>query len=994
MRDIVPLKYCFPKLDFNVKPGNVQTFKVQLAQYSEDYETSATWQTISDSLEVDVDGNINWGDLTFTNLVDNDVYVIRFTDILNRVYDFKFSTGTTIALSDSPYRDKLLMPGQVYDWYISGLNEVGLPTTDDCICFWKCDGHKGVTAPILNIENWGSMTFYRIDDINESFEPTLDDGKWYTVTDKDGYLFTGAHIDNIGTNQPVVIGLPSMKYNEDSETFKFWHAYWYNAGGGGILADDVKRVCSSAGQLVFAFLILDDSTEDVTICGWDSDTYADYGGDIRTAWKLIFTSTGKLKTINIIGNEEYSAESTQTFDKNKWYFISISISNTNPHKVYIMESMEEDFSQSYSEIDVPSVEAKLNQTSPAIITTLTDMETDEESGLVDTITWGIPFLFGDENTKNLVVCNFVLTPYISIPVSEEDERSSIIMKVMNRNLFSPRIKLSGTTSKGNWEYMLDNKFTVAITSEKLSYVVDPDIFTNVSQLSGITYNEQSIAKAELIINKKTTSTQNFIGFNFINQTNQQIINVGGIINPATYIENSFDLKFANCDNPIEALACYFFTKHGSWGGYNGGVNGHNIYFNANKNLIIECHGDNYNGTLKGVCRESDVRPYTGYGGDVSYDNNNWDQRTRKLYARVGSALVSNKYFQYGRIDITMKIPVGTWGVCPAIWLFHYIEVSETDYRYNIAPYNERNEQGSTEAGYYRVINNEIDIELPSHLTNGILPSWYDLSTAYFDKDILDNELQIGVESGTADERGLWRLNDVNNPNNKESWVKTNNIYNARYNPSYQNIKFNNWQGELNAGDGWCLPKEVNGHTITAENYYKGLDEYDPNHKEEYHSKLIHLTDNDNGYADGQFHKWSFIWLPDRVILLVDDEIIRENKGFIPFNQMKLTLAMWFPTMPVVEQNGESIGVKDTDGIHGTKDAILTNINDFAGTSIGTWAGTQADFEICHLEVSEIQYTKYNVGDTISINGKSTHIDTNPQSMGESFPESGLRMFVK
>lgn len=990
MREIVPLKYCFPRLDFNVRPSESQHFRVQLAEYSEDYETNAEWETVTEDLEVSVTGDIDWGDLEFNSLLDNTEYVIRFTDALSRNYDFKFKTGLNMGLDDSPYYNKTLFPGQIYDWYVPSLNEIGQPTTDECSSLWRLDSHKGVTAPIKNLENWGSFSYYRFGELYDTFEPTQEDGSWYTANDKDGYSFIGAHINNTGIAKPECIGLPAMRYDADAGRYTFWHAYWYNAGGGGILANDVNARCSGGNGLAFAFYIQEEVETDITICGWDSTTYGSYPSDdlAHHSWKLIYTADGHLKTVaHLDGQEDSVATSTQTFDKNKWYFIVLSTSSSVGHTVYVMDPMTEDFSQGYTTQTVPSVSPKVGESY------MTDMIIDEESGLVDNITWGLPFLFGDENTRGLVVCNAVIDPVFNI-LYDDTEWSSLILRVMNSDLFVPRVQLSGTTSKGSWQYLLPTQFNVVITDEKLSYLVDPEIFSTVPELTGIPYNQMGSVRADMLVDGKIQYSQTYSGFSYTDPRTSQTVNVGGIIDNESYIENSFDLKFSECENPIKDLACFFFTKHGSWGGYNGGVNGHNLYFNAEGNLILECHGDEYLGTLQGVGRESAVRPYTGYGATITYDQNAWDQRARKMTARVGTALVSNRYFHYGRIDVTMKLPVGTWGVCPAIWLFHYIEVSETDYRYNTSPYNERNEQGSGDAGHYRVINNEIDIELPSHVTNGVLPSWSDLASAYFDKDILDTELHIGVESGSATERGLWRLNDVQNANSQSAWVKVANSYNLRYNPSYQNIKFNNWQGELNAGDGWCLPQVVSGHTITAEDYYKGTDEYDPNHKEEYHSKLIHLVDNPNGYADGQFHKWSFIWLPDRTIVLVDDVIVRENKGFVPFNQMKLTLAMWFPTMPAVSNGESTIGVLDRDGIHGTVNGILTTINDSASTSIGTWAGTQANFEICHTEVSEIKYTKYNVGDDIEVNGTTTHISAAPQCYGESFPESGLRMFVE
>lgn len=489
-------------------------------------------------------------------------------------------------------------------------------------------------------------------------------------------------------------------------------------------------------------------------------------------------------------------------------------------------------------------------------------------------------------------------------------------------------------------------------------------------------------------------TKTFPGFSYPVIESGTEVKVGGLIPNENYLQDSFDIDFTKTDNPLKALQEYFFTKHGTWGGYNGGVNGHNIYFDENQNVVLENHGDYYKGSLMGVGKESDVEPYCGYGGDVDYDNNSWDNRTNKSRLRTGTALVSNKYFGYGRVDVWLQLPVGIWGVCPAIWLFHYIEVSDTDYRYEQSPYKYRNAQGSNEAGWYRVVNNEIDIELPSHLTNGTLPSWSDLQRAYFDNVCIDNKLSIGVTNGSDDEKGLFQLTDVANPKERISWKKIDDVANPRYLPSFKNCKFNNWIGELNSGDGWCLPQGE----YSAESYYTGNINGEPDAdlqktKEEYCSQLTHIADNEHGFADGKFHKWSIVWLPDRTVLYVDDVCYRENKGFVPFNQMKLTIAGWFPTMPKNKKEHPT-GVVDRDGIHGTKGALIGSLTDDETTSIGTWAGTVADFEILHMKVSRVKYEKYHAGETIEINGKSTKIESEPTCLGESFPESGLRMFVE
>lgn len=507
--------------------------------------------------------------------------------------------------------------------------------------------------------------------------------------------------------------------------------------------------------------------------------------------------------------------------------------------------------------------------------------------------------------------------------------------------------------------------------------------------------------------------------------------------PEDYIYDSFDVDFNSLETlseKVEVLKEMFFTKHGTWGGYNGGVNGHNCYINKDGVLTLENHGDKYSGTVKAVGKEGieTLNNYTGYGGDL-YTEYTWDNRTNKQCLRVGTTLVSNKYFTFGKTDIWMKLPKGIFGVCPAIWFFHYIEVPEGDPRYNSYPYNERVIQGTADDGYYRVVNNEIDIELPSHLTKGNADNFEDLVYCYFDPIAIDDKTMIGIGDHAQNEdlfnTGLFRLTDIEHPNDRESWEQVPGYagwYPLNYEPSFQNCKFNNWQGEYNSGDGWAHPQTYEDpdthttETVSAEDYYKGTDNDGDNplvnEKEEYLAIFQHLTNDPNGVADGRFHKWTIEWLPDRTVLYVDDVCVRVNKGFVPFNVMKLTIGTWFPTMPLVktvddghgnirykrcntQDYKDADGVLDQNGIYGVKGALIDPVSNV--TPIGTWAGVPADWEVCQVEISRVKYVRYNRNDVIETYDNNAQgarvadtviVEADPTYFGESYPESGLRWF--
>lgn len=958
VRDEVPLKYWFPKLDFNVRPGTNQKYVVKYTTYSENYENN-NWVTLSSNCQIKPDGT-PVKNLEIIGLRPFTEYVIRFTNILGENFDFKFKTGKNVAMTDSPYYNKTLFPGQIYDWYEAGLHLIGQPNNDDCaFCYWL----NSKKREMMFEEEWGSMSFVK--ETNGKYVQTSEDGNFETAKDKNGTSIMGFSPIAWGNGENQLMVLPCLKFNDTTNQFEPFSAYWTDDGGGGVTLDDVSKHSYAIG---FAFYLKEPEEGQTygerVLCSFDTSKNPTERFQNNYSFRL-YVNTNKTLIADISGATPVSLGTN--LENNIWYYCILSATGLN---IYYMKKIGEN--TSYENLS-------MRYNMPKLPTTGTG-----HSGF---------YFGGTPKDGNIANTGFIIA-YVCCGVMINPEQA-IYEKVLNPDVFQCRLRLSGTNKNGvAWTYLQPTSFNAVATNEKVSFLIDPDIFANIPELSNHKFTETGIIKAEIVSNNKTLFIKTFPGFSYPVIESGTQVNVGGIIPNENYIQESFDIDFTKTDNPLKALQEYFFTKHGTWGGYNGGVNGHNIYFDENQNIVLENHGDYYKGSLMGVGKESDVEPYCGYGGDVDYDNNPWDNRTNKSRLRTGAALVSNKYFGYGRIDVWLQLPVGIWGVCPAIWFFHYIEVSDTDYRYEQAPYKYRNAQGSNEDGWYRVVNNEIDIELPSHLTNGTLPSWSDLQRTYFDNVCIDNKLSIGVTNGSDDEKGLFQLIDVDNPKERISWRKIDDVANPRYLPSFKNCKFNNWVGELNSGDGWCLSQGE----YSAENYYTGNINGEPDEdlqktKEEYCSRLTHVADNEHGFADGKFHKWSIVWLPDRTILYVDDVCYRENKGFIPFNQMKLTIAGWFPTM-LKNKKEHPTGVVDRDGIHGIKGGLIDNLTDDENTSIGTWAGTVADFEILHMKVSRVKYEKYHAGETIEINGKSTKIETEPTCLGESFPESGLRMFVE
>lgn len=123
VKDIIPIKYWIPKLDFTVRLGTSQYFKVMYKIYTDDWNNDIGWTVLREQYLVQPDGTTSESDkLVLTNLVENRTYVLRLVDNRSKNFNFKFKTGRNIALGDSPYYNKLLMPGQIYDWYIANMD--------------------------------------------------------------------------------------------------------------------------------------------------------------------------------------------------------------------------------------------------------------------------------------------------------------------------------------------------------------------------------------------------------------------------------------------------------------------------------------------------------------------------------------------------------------------------------------------------------------------------------------------------------------------------------------------------------------------------------------------------------------------------------------------------------------------------------------------------------------------------------------------------------
>ncbi len=134
----------------------------------------------------------------------------------------------------------------------------------------------------------------------------------------------------------------------------------------------------------------------------------------------------------------------------------------------------------------------------------------------------------------------------------------------------------------------------------------------------------------------------------------------------------------------------WLIAHKNWGGqlgastsWNGGVRPQNVKLEDGK-LILEAHGNRYNGPLMGINKDGSLRT---------------DGK------RVGAAIATSNYYGSGRYEINMKL-APELGVVSAIWTFHYQEFYPADPEFICKPVGCENNDG------YYAINHEIDMEFP------------------------------------------------------------------------------------------------------------------------------------------------------------------------------------------------------------------------------------------------------------------------------------------
>lgn len=332
--------------------------------------------------------------------------------------------------------------------------------------------------------------------------------------------------------------------------------------------------------------------------------------------------------------------------------------------------------------------------------------------------------------------------------------------------------------------------------------------------------------------------------------------------PMQKASSTLSINFETDPNPSASLQQQYFAMAKAWGGANGGVSPENIYL-QNNTLVFEAHGDLYDGTLQGYNRDGSLKIH-----DIPEDPAYGEPWTK----RVGAVISTKQYCGYGRYIVEAKLPADI-GVAPAFWTFHYGEVYPQDPRYEQLLAQGLHRQGSFGDGYYVVENNEIDIELPSHNSMYVFATTAEMITPNYNIVWVGEKVAV-AEDPDPSKNGTWQLTNAATPNLLSSWTKINDEVQRLYEPRKNNMKCNNWKGELGAGNGFTF----------------GTDPF----QDEFFAMLTSIGKN---VWDGAFHEFRFDWYANRVEFFVDGIQVQVNTHFVPDVPGRWTIGLWFPSQP-------------------------------------------------------------------------------------------------
>lgn len=390
---------------------------------------------------------------------------------------------------------------------------------------------------------------------------------------------------------------------------------------------------------------------------------------------------------------------------------------------------------------------------------------------------------------------------------------------------------------------------------------DPDAIINLSPDSLVFVSQYKLA---FTIPKGTIVGQyNFYGDTGYKKTSPidcQITNIYRAV-------NGFSLQLLANDENTHAITfpLHFYGLGGSeTTEANGGLTPKNIYFKDGQ-LMLEAHGDCYNGEIRGVDNNAGFKKHT----EVLDPLLDEDWRTR-----VGAAVTTKSYCGYGSYKVEAKLPKQL-GVSPFFRLYHHAFVQATDPFYEECLASGLSRQGSVleETGFYTKVRNEISMELPANDSVIAFNALSEIFSANYSTPYAG--MKVAVIGDVADNTGTWQLNDPTAPQQASSWTKISAEVQRLFNPRRDQVKLTNARGTQGTGVG------VSKDPITS-----------PDEFMEMHAAIV------KDIWDDEFHEFRIDWYANRVEYYIDGVLLATNSYCVPDIEGRFSFGLSFPSAPL------------------------------------------------------------------------------------------------
>ena len=146
MPETIGIRYCIPQVVFDKKPSGNQTFALF---YRRGDNPNRSWIKKTDTYVVDKYGK-NTNNVYLDSLVEDTDYQFSLAGFpyedeqaaAKNGAIFSFHTAINMTAGDSPYVNKMLMPGQTFDWYYSGTKANSMPTSSATAWYYQATNNR------------------------------------------------------------------------------------------------------------------------------------------------------------------------------------------------------------------------------------------------------------------------------------------------------------------------------------------------------------------------------------------------------------------------------------------------------------------------------------------------------------------------------------------------------------------------------------------------------------------------------------------------------------------------------------------------------------------------------------------------------------------------------------------------------------------------------------------------------------------------------------